>query len=149
MWPARDVSSNPATLLPLDYETTSTWEQCLLLYANVWGQSDSSKPFGQLEFAFKQLKFDADYRKTEIFTNKRTFSSVEEVVTYCWRPANSRYLQQHTHERGVSGRVSTCFWGSLWTYGPGELVRINGRLTGGQYAKIRRRNPSDIGPLYS
>lgn len=90
----------------------------------------------RLGFALEHLPHTEEYWRSVIYTDETVFRSVGAEVRQCWRPPNTRYHEKNIQHRAVSGRVSVPFWGWMWAYGPGELVRINGRFTSEQYVEI-------------
>lgn len=90
----------------------------------------------RLGFALQYLAVDPDFWKNVIFTDEKCFSSVEAGARICWRPVNTRYTQKNIQERSRSGRITANLWGWMWAYGPGELVKIEGRFTGQDYITI-------------
>ncbi|KAK3892484.1 hypothetical protein Pcinc_003716 [Petrolisthes cinctipes] len=90
----------------------------------------------RLGFALQYLAVDPDFWKNVIFTDEKCFSSVEAGARICWRHVNTRYTPKHIQERSRSGRITANLWGWMWAYGPGELVKIEGRFTGQDYITI-------------
>ncbi|XP_064116690.1 uncharacterized protein LOC135222533 [Macrobrachium nipponense] len=90
----------------------------------------------RLGFALKHLPHEENYWRIVIFTDGKVFQSVAARVRHCWRRPNTYYQENHIHHRAMSGRVAVSFWGWMWAYGPGELVKIDGRFTGEKYIKI-------------
>lgn len=90
----------------------------------------------RLGFALQHLVMDADAWKTVIFSDEKVFSTVESSPRQCWRPRDSSYLPQNIAEIKKCGRRTVSFWGWMWGYGPGELVKIEGQLTGLKYIEI-------------
>lgn len=90
----------------------------------------------RLGFALQHLAMDPRYWNNVIFTDEKTFTSVEAGTRQCWRARNTRFQSSHIQERAVSGRVTVSLWGWMWVNGPGELVMTDGALTGRKYIEI-------------
>ncbi|KAK4328864.1 hypothetical protein Pmani_000754 [Petrolisthes manimaculis] len=90
----------------------------------------------RLEFALQYLPMEPEFWETTIFTDEKVFTSVESPARQCWRPKNTRYQPENICNIKRSGRKSTSFWGWMWGYGPGELVKIEGRFNGQQYIEV-------------
>lgn len=90
----------------------------------------------RLGFALQYLGSDEEFWKSVIFTDETCFCSTQVGKRHCWRLKNTRYNPENIQEIARSGRVSVSFWGWMWAYGPGELVKIDGRLTGIDYIQI-------------
>ena len=55
---------------------------------------------------------------------------------FAYRANGTRFQRQHVQIKDGSGRKTVPVWGFFCSRGPGELVRIDGRLTGLQYIRI-------------
>lgn len=71
-----------------------------------------------------------------VFTDEKTFCSVEDRNKLVYRPRNARFQPQYVSYNQLSGRISCGYWGWISCAGPGVLVRLNGRFNSAQYIDI-------------
>ncbi|KAK4327483.1 hypothetical protein Pmani_002039 [Petrolisthes manimaculis] len=90
----------------------------------------------RLGFALQFLPMEPEFWETTIFTDEKVFPSVESPARQCWGPKNTRYQPENICNIKRSGRKSTLFWGWMWGYGPGELVKTEGHFNGQQYIEV-------------
>lgn len=90
----------------------------------------------RLRFANQFVHEPVEFWRSVIFTDEKSFSSVSADIRHCWRRIGTRYEPQNIQEQSRSGRVTVSFHGWMWHGGMGELVPIDGHLTGQQYINI-------------
>jgi len=89
----------------------------------------------QARLEFAQINLNRNWENV-IFSDEKVFSSSENARRPLWRPDNTRYQREHIVPNKRSNRLNIGYWGWMWSYGPGELVEIGGRLNAHQYIDI-------------
>jgi transposase len=87
----------------------------------------------RLQFAEENLNIDW---KDTFFSDECSVSNVNDGPVVVYRPRGKRFDRQYLAQRRSSGRVSVAVWGWISIEGLGMLQRIDGNLTGKQYAHI-------------
>jgi len=55
---------------------------------------------------------------------------------FVYRPDGTRFQPQHIQVKDASGRKTVPVWGFFYSYGRGDLIQIDGRLTAVQYREL-------------
>lgn len=71
-----------------------------------------------------------------IFSDEKVFSTSQEARKLVWRPNYTRYEERNVVRIRQSSRINLAYWGWMSSAGPGELVRIDGRMDATQYIRI-------------
>jgi len=96
----------------------------------------------------RRLEFAQTYKDKDMrYWNHVIFSDESKVELYpqdrrqkLWRPCHKRFDGRFMNRRPKVKSPSLMFWGCINYHGQGDLVAIDGTLTGANYARILRIN---------
>ena len=68
----------------------------------------------RLQFSENFVEKDMDYWLRVIFTDEKTFSSMDHGRKRCWRKKNTRYEDKYIYKNAKSGHVTCNMWGWIF-----------------------------------